>query len=335
MQRAFEWYATGRFSDRDIAQRLNAYQVSWPDGTTIPLRSKGRNYASRAGEKEQSHYRAPGAFSKDAVRDMLTRPFYTGKNAYYGSHFDGQRVVKHPHPQHVFDGRHVPIISEGLFFRCHQVRLSRGRAPRGGKGTKRRPARVYPLSGLLYCARDGAPMHSQAAGRNNTRRHICSHRIQTGTCDQVSVRAEVLEAHIGEVVSQLILPEEWMDRVLAFALDEGGLAVLQRQREVLEDNFQSVRQAYEEGKLGNTAYRRAWRAYQRRLQELQPESSPKIDHDKIRALLLAFGQIWSLASPLEQRGLLQTMLRRGQVDNQRLFAVEWHPPFDQLLGGIE
>ena len=41
---AFQQYATGQFSDRDIAEMLNQYVVTLPDGTEVPLRSKGRNY---------------------------------------------------------------------------------------------------------------------------------------------------------------------------------------------------------------------------------------------------------------------------------------------------
>ena len=41
---AFQQYATGQFSDRDIAEMLNRYVITLPDGTAIPLRSKGRNY---------------------------------------------------------------------------------------------------------------------------------------------------------------------------------------------------------------------------------------------------------------------------------------------------
>ena len=41
---AFQQYAAGQFSDRDIAEMLNQYVVTLPDGTEVPLRSKGRNY---------------------------------------------------------------------------------------------------------------------------------------------------------------------------------------------------------------------------------------------------------------------------------------------------
>ena len=42
---AFQQYATGQFSDRDIAEMLNHYVVTLPDGTEVHLRSKGRNYS--------------------------------------------------------------------------------------------------------------------------------------------------------------------------------------------------------------------------------------------------------------------------------------------------
>jgi len=330
---AFELYISGRFSDRDITQQLNDYAVQWPDGTVIPLRSKGRNYSSEPeGERRKKHYRLPGEFSKDTVRDMLTRPFYTGQTAYYGSHFDGEKVVKHLHPKRIFDGCHVPIISEDLFFRCQQLRLNRGKAPRGSKG-KRRSSRVYPLSGLIFCASDKAPIHSQAGGRDGARRHVCSRRVQKKKCSQVSVKADVLESQIAEMLSPLKISKEWEERILAFMLNEGGLAVLKRQREVVEDNFAAIKEEFEQGELGSLAYRKAWRAYQRRMRELEPEASEAIDQERIRALLSDFERLWSLATPQEQRGLLQTMLYSAMVDNQRLVKVKWQPPFEQLLAG--
>ena len=277
----------------------------------------------------RSHYRPPGRFTKDSVRDMLTRPFYTGKNVYFGSHFDGEKVVKHRHPQEVFDGRHVPIITEKLFFQCHTVRLNRGRLTQGGE--QRGGSRVYLLSGLLDCARCGAPMHAQAGGRNGARRYACSTRIQTKECDQTSVLARVLEGQIEERLLSFQFPPDWVERLFSFVLDEGGREVLDRQHEVIEENFSIVKEQYERDEIGRKAYQRAWREYQRRLRELDPGASEEIDRDAIRALLSDFRGLWASCTPLEKRGLLQTMLKHAEMDNQRIVAVEWYPPFDRLL----
>ena len=283
--------------------------------------------------RNRSHYRAPGRFSKDTVRDMLTRPFYTGKNPYYGSHFDGEKVVKHPHPQELFDGRHVPLISEDLFFRCHAIRLNRGQAPQGGKENKRRRARIYLLSGLLDFARCGAPMIGQAGGRNHARRYACSNRIQRKACDQPSMLARIPEAQIIEQLAAFSFPEQWESRVLAFMLDEGGNDVLERQREVLDDNFAIVREQYECDEISRRAYLQAMHAYQHRLQELDPASNPQVDQEEVQRLLSNPALLWESATLREQRGLLQTMLKHARVDGKRVVEIKWYPPFERCFNG--
>ena len=327
---AFEWYATGRYSDRDIADMLNAYEHELPDGRRIHFRSKGRNYKEAPEDAESNkHYSPPGPFGKDTVRSILTRPFYAGVVAYYGSHFDGEQVVKHKWPNEIFPGKHVPLISTSLFERCQVVREARGQAPQGRE--QRHAARVYLLSGLLDCARCGEPMRSQSGG-GNVRRHVCSTRIKRkGACDQPSVKAEVLEAQIEEIMSRVRIPDDWQERILAYLLDEGGLEVIRRQRQALEEAFAQVRALYEAGELGRKAYLREKRAYERRLQALRLDDSARPDVAEARRLLSDFPSLWKLATPIEKKGLLQLMLTEARVDDQRIVSLRWYKPFDTLL----
>jgi site-specific DNA recombinase len=53
VQYAFAQYATGQYSDRDIAALLNEYTVVLPDGTTRAARTKGRNYDQTDKEETQ------------------------------------------------------------------------------------------------------------------------------------------------------------------------------------------------------------------------------------------------------------------------------------------
>jgi hypothetical protein len=77
---AFDWYVTGQFTDGQIAQKLNAYPHFAPDGSLIQLRTKGT-----LGRFQ------PGPFTKDAVRDLLQRRFYTGQLVYRGVDEQGRR----------------------------------------------------------------------------------------------------------------------------------------------------------------------------------------------------------------------------------------------------
>ncbi len=115
---AFEQYATGMYSDNDIARLLNE----------AGYRPRGR------GE------RALSLFSKDTVTAMLQNRFYLGEVQYRGQWYPGV---------------HEPIIPDDLFEQCQEIRRRRRRKV---GTTARKGSRVYPLTGVAQCARCGGRM---------------------------------------------------------------------------------------------------------------------------------------------------------------------------------
>ena len=334
---AHEWYATDERSDAGVAEKLNRYvhrltdsPGDRPGDTWIQFRTKGRNYGDER-KMKGAHYRPPGPFTKDSVRDLLTRPFYAGVLPYYGSDFDGEKVVKRSHPEELFENAcHPPIISPALFERCFAVRESRGRRPKGGK--QRAPSRIYLLSGLLDCGRSGGSMQAQTVGRSNTARYVCSDRIQRRRpCDQPSVDAEILEQQVLARLLRFRIPFDWHDDILACMVDEGGEVSLRWQQRLLQESFDEVEVQYEAGDLSRGAYARARETYYRRLRQLIPEQHPEMDIVRARRLLADFPALWKLATPVERRQLLKIMLKDAQVSGQQIVRIRWNPPFDQLL----
>jgi site-specific DNA recombinase len=122
---AFESYATGQYSDADIARLLNE----------AGYRPQGRGN------------RALALFSKDSVRELLQNRFVLGEVQYKGEWYPG---------------KHEPIIAEELFDRCQKARKRRRRKT---GTTARANSRVYALSGLARCARCGWPMRGSASAR--------------------------------------------------------------------------------------------------------------------------------------------------------------------------
>jgi hypothetical protein len=74
---AFHWYATGEFSDADIARQLNDHRLSLADGSVAQFRPK---FYPR-----QNVRQTPGPITKDTVRVWLQRRFYTGMVEYVGA----------------------------------------------------------------------------------------------------------------------------------------------------------------------------------------------------------------------------------------------------------
>jgi hypothetical protein len=258
--------------------------------------------------------------------------------AYYGSTFDGETVVKYTRPQDINAGRHLALIGEAEFEQAQQIRAARGTAPQGegraegdagGKSAPRSAARVYVLGGLLDCARCGAPLNSQAGG-GNTRRHVCSTRLQRkGACDQPSVKADALEAELAAQVAGMRLPAGWQEAVVGYLLAEGGLAALAAQRQALQEHFDFIKGLYDKGEVGRQVYLAERRAYERGLAALALDERAGVD--LARALLADFGTLWSGLTPLEQRGIARSLLQAARVDSQHIVAWKWYPLFELLF----
>lgn len=98
---AFEKYATGGYSDSEIARMLN-----------------GLGYHAKTGRP----------FSKDTVRFMLQNQTYLGKIRYQQTTYTGRGVRSRTAPIQWQEGQHAAIISPELFEMCRQQRAKRCRS---------------------------------------------------------------------------------------------------------------------------------------------------------------------------------------------------------------
>lgn len=196
---AYEWYITGDYSDSQIAAKLNAYEHQLPDGTIIHFRTK--LFASRGG---------PGPFSKDSVRDILTRVFYTGTIAYYGVNAEGQKR-KRQDSVALFPGQHLALIEQETFDRAQEIRRILGRYPRKRQQTI---ARFYLLSGILHCSQCWGKMRAQT-GSNGRSYYVCVTRQQrTGPCTQPAIPAQHIELQILDFLKHIKLSPDWQREVI-------------------------------------------------------------------------------------------------------------------------
>lgn len=164
LQQAFELYATGNYSDNDIAQWLNQ-----------------NGYIAKSGRP----------FATDTVRDILQNKIYIGKIKYRPASAKEGRA---PRSQaQYFQGKHIPIIDEELFELCQQARRAKRSQNRVESGADKA---IYLLSGILYCAECVAnkppeldddsygKMRVQIASLGN--RYRCRARDFSRTCSQTS-----------------------------------------------------------------------------------------------------------------------------------------------------
>lgn len=300
---AFAWYCSGDYSDGQIAARLNAARFNGTGGPSLPFRTK--RSPNRGG---------PGPFSKDSVREILSRLFYTGVVPYYGINDKGQKR-KRRDAVALYPGRHPRLIDQATFDEAQQIRQLLGRNPRNRRET---PARVYPLTGLLRCGHCRAKMRGQA-GSNGQRYYICPTRSQrTGDCPQKGIRAERLEEQLHQALIQIELPDDWQHNVLiAQGIDPAEVA---RRRTELEARWGRARALYLAGDLDRATFEAEKLDFKFKLANLH---DAKIGD--IIALNIKLRQLqaeWTDLTNLKKKKLLQVMIAAVFAQGQELCSAQ-------------
>jgi DNA invertase Pin-like site-specific DNA recombinase len=336
LQLAADWYATGRYSDTDIARMLNDYRHETDAGEPVGLRPKGRPGCVDPNRR----------FHKDTVRDMLQNPYYAGFVLYRemrknkGQRFQGGKRLN-PYGQArdvvagqettdrngvLFPGQHIPLIEPDLFERCLQVRGAKGYLPRSDVG---RAARVYPLSGLLRCERcDGVWRGTVAT--DGVRYYEDVRRVQGASdCPVRSVRAERLEESVFARMEEVHIPEDWHPGILAYLQDNDGSKARLRQQRSLESQLRVLGEERRREQISNSDYLQTRRRLEGQLRQLgQYEAEGQEKHG---TLLTDFGQLWAAATPLERKMLLRCVFLDVHIRDGEITGYTPRDPFVPLF----
>ena len=178
---AFELYAEGKSRLTDIAYFLYDQGIK-------TQRRKGGEGGRRV--------------SDDHAKRVLTDPFYYGHFSYGGE---------------IWKGNHTPIISKALFDKAQDALKIRGR----GQKAKKDP---QVFCGLLHCANCGCFITAEEITKyqkNGNVHHYVYYRCtkKRGSCSQLYIREEALNAQLSDMLSHYALPSEWA-RELSHMADE-------------------------------------------------------------------------------------------------------------------
>lgn len=303
---AFEWYITGEYSDRSIAERLNESYVTLSDGRQIPFRQKGRKNATK-----------PGPFSRDIIRDMILRVAYTGKLPYVGMDSQGKHRHRKP-PLEVLNGLHPVLVSEEVFEQAQKVREAITCHP---LSKNNRPTRVYLLTGLLYCGYCGGHMRGESSMTkyyygDGSRSDRLNH------CIQSSVWAEGVEM---EVV-------EFIQSVIASGKEETDFDFLDLQLREIEARFRRAQELFLSGRIKRNVYEE---------ERIRMESAKK--HLRLTGVGATMASLriihsgmaeWNELSPTEQKRLLRLSLEAAWVRESAVVAVKPSIAFLPLIGEL-
>ena len=258
----------------------------------------------------------PRLFTTASVRGILHNAFYAG-------------LVRHG--EQLLPGAHEPLVSEELF---NLVQSTLKRNSDRSETLHPRPERDYLLKGLIRCAHCLMPMWAQTY--TNGRRYYREQHGSRGAGYCVgrsgSMPCHVPDDQMGKIVSAIVLPEAWMDRVLAQIQLADEIARVAQERKETEQRLKRLGRAYVDGLYSEDDYRRERRYLEDRLASLVV---PGVDSAKEAGKLLEhLPQLWEEANLTERRQLRLTMLDAIYVDTmdeKSVVAIRPKPAFMPLF----
>jgi site-specific DNA recombinase len=258
---AYEWYATGKYSDTKVARRLNE-----------------EGYRSKSGKR----------FSNETLRDLLQNRTYLGYVKYqeYQQHSDGRRSWNAA--VHWFAGKHAAIIDEALFVQCQWVREKRNKR----KGASSRERRPYPLSGLLYVGECEHKLRAQSDRR--VRRYRCRAYEMGHDCSQTSIEADLAEAQVVAALMSLQVPDNWRERMTAAIAELVGDQQLDERLKQIHEMIERMDFRWDHGFITDkNAYLEERLKLQQELEQMTP--IPDEDLEIAADLINNFRKYWDLA----------------------------------------
>lgn len=304
----FERYATGAYTDMQIAEWLNA-----------------QGYRTNRNQP----------FGKDTVRDMLCNPYYVGKISYRGMSVRPKGVSYRSTPRRLSKGKHQPVISKELWQRCQSARANRRKTVK----TVKKTSRVYLLQGLVVCAYCGRRLRVQTPKRYCAYYREVSHLSGYRDCLSLrkSVRADVIDAQIAELIQSIRLPENWEPAVRQMLDRQREQIDPEAERKDIRNLLRLMREDFERGLYEGEEYQ-YWQkvhALKEKLAVLEGVHESSIG--RAARTLIDLRQTWVNSTQEERKELVHILLQEigVDVDAKRVVWVKTRPDYEPLFSILE
>ena len=257
VRRAFKRYATGKYSDLDIALWLNQQPVIQKLRDGLP------------------------PISKEAVRDILQNRIYTGRVPYAETIYSGalgERKQSNRQRKQWFEGKHQGFISNALFDRCQQVRQSFGQGEKA-------PAtlRTYLLKGRVYCMhclsskpetlidQNYGKMGAVWLSKANRAYYRCraKHRGYP-PCTQKNVPVTSIDAQVLQALRSIVVPLGWQSRIEHAVRGQLEHAEAFQRIAQIEETIKRIDFSWEQGFLAPKEYVTRRTQLQEEIESLKP-----------------------------------------------------------------
>lgn len=302
VQHLFATYMSGRTTLARLAAWMNAQGFRTRNTKALP---------DAAGNRVAG----PQLFTTASVRGILHNAFYAG-------------MVRHR--ERLAPGIHAALITRETFDLVQDaLRRNSGRS----MTLTTHPQRHYLLKGLVRCIHCGMPMWAQtyANGQRYYREHAESRSL--GHCPAAggSVACDLADAHVGDVIANLSLPDDWLAQVLAKIALTDEVERVKAQRQQVQEKLRRTALAHIDLLLTDAQYRQIKRNLEFELEGLVvPQANAA---EEAGRLVQGLPELWARASAEERRKLLLTVLDAVYVDGRAktVVSVRPKPPFRPLF----
>ncbi|MCI0869695.1 MAG: recombinase family protein [Chloroflexi bacterium] len=259
----------------------------------------------------------PRLFTTASVRGILHNHFHTGK-------------VRHG--EHLYPGQHEALISEEIF----QTVQSATKKNSGRSSTlQSNPEREYLLKGLIRCAYCEMPMWAQTYNSGN--RYYREHKGSRGAGNCVnksgSIRCDVPDEQMGQIMNAVVLPDSWMDRLLTKIQLADEVKRVNRERKRVETRLKKLGQVYvDDDNMDYEDYKRRKKKLEANLADLVVPGVNAMS--EAGRLLENLPDLWSKANLGESHKLLTSMLEAVYVDckeEKRIVGIKANSAFKPLF----
>jgi DNA invertase Pin-like site-specific DNA recombinase len=358
-------YSKG-YSDKDIANHLNGHMFQLPDGSVVEFRKKGHPGKSNPGEFKPDNIRdlIKNPFYAGEVAHYPTRPLDMS-DVVENPRLKTNNVPlagNKRKPALKIQGQHEAIYPLELWEKNQLIRESKSQ----NSSHIAAPRTEYYSTGIVHCAICFRQLKKKIGLRGSTgghgeQRYRCATLIEhskkqskasgndlqelTGVIvkdsrdewDQVvaahsssTIRGERLDRSLDNLVSKLVLPQEWYEMIMAFYGGDNKMVDYERQSKNLSLELERYQDLYLSGRIKKTIYVDQVMAIEEELNNLKLSIQP--DAQVIIPMLQDFPSLWSQMTVCEKRGLLKIMtaLLLGESDGT-LSTIMTNAPFDKLL----
>lgn len=139
------------------------------------------------------------------------------------------------------------------------------------------PARIYPLTGVLYCAAQHSPLRGISSNGGASRYYVdrlCQQRLDKAEWHQPNLRADWIEQQIQDLVTSIRLPAAWRERILVYLFHDEGQDEIEREKLALRERLRRAQELYRDGDYTREQFERVKSACLRGLKALAPAATP-------------------------------------------------------------